>query len=441
MSRLLVRGGRPLFGRAEAPPDKSILHRAALLGALGRGPCTFAPLGAGEDNRSTLRVLAALGVTVHVQGDRATVIGVDGPAGLRAPAGVRLDCGNSGTTMRLMAGILAASPGSRAVLDGDASLRRRPMKRLLPLTDMGARLVPEVEGAWTPPLRVEGAALVGRRFELAVASAQVKSALLLAGAFAAGRTTVVEPRLSRDHTERMLAARGVRLDRRVEPEGPHTVSIEGGQGGWDNVDEAIPPDVSGATFLLVAAAASGGRVEVSTGVNPTRTGALDVLADMGVPLHRAEAVESGGEPVATVVADGRGALRGVVVEGDRSLRAIDELPILAGAALFAEGVTIIRDAAELRAKESDRIEETARVLRAFGGQVEVHPTGLEITGGRPLQPARVDAAGDHRIGMMAAVVGLGVPGTTEVAGAEAIAVSFPGFAGALRGLGADVTEV
>lgn len=434
--RLRVRGGRRLEGEASVPPDKSILHRALILGALGAGPSRIRPLGHGADNRSTLDALVALGVMVRPDGDDGVVLsGVGSPAALRAPPGGTLDCGNSGTTLRLLAGVLAAAPGAAVRLVGDASLSRRPMRRLLPLEAMGARIVSESLEGFTPPIRVEGASLVGSNHELAIASAQVKSALLLAGAFAEGRTEVVEPRTSRDHTERMLSARGVRLER--VGEAPHRVSVEGGQ-PLDAVDFEVAPDLSAATFLLVAAAVTGGRVQVRSGINPTRAGALDALRAMGLAVTEVDVGVLGGEPVATLIADGAGSLSGLEVRGSTALRAIDELPVLAAAALFAAGPTAIRDAAELKAKESDRIGETARILRAFGGEVEVRDDGLDVAGGKPLAPARVDAAGDHRLAMTAATVALGIEGESVIDGAEVIAVSFPGFVGALRGLGADL---
>lgn len=433
--RLRVRGGRRLAGQAAVPPDKSILHRALLLGALGRGRSRIWPLGQGEDNRSTLEALVAMGVVAEREADAVVLHGVGAPEGLRAPVDGSLDCGNSGTTLRLLAGVLAAAPGASVVLRGDASLSRRPMRRLKPLESMGARLVPEDPERFTPPLRVEGVRPRGCRHELAIASAQVKSALLLAGVFGEGRTEVIEPRVSRDHTERMLSARGVVLER--DGEAPHRVALEGGQ-SWDNIDAEVPPDLSAATFLLVAAAVTGGEVRVRSGVNPTRAGALEVLGAMGLALRQSDRQDVGGEPVAELLAEGGAGLRATRIDGLRSLRAIDELPVLAGAAAFADGVSSIRDAADLKAKESDRIAETARMLRAFGAEVSVFEDGLDVVGGIPLRPASVHAAGDHRLAMTAVVVALGIEGESVIEGAEVIPVSFPGFVDALKGLGADI---
>jgi 3-phosphoshikimate 1-carboxyvinyltransferase len=432
--RLRVRGGRPLAGEGRAPPDKSVVHRALILGALGAGPHRVEPLGAGADNLSTLRALRGLGVEAHVEDGAAVVEGVSAPSHLERPD-APLDCGNSGTTLRLLAGVTAAAPGLRVLLDGDASLRRRPMERLRPLEAMGARL-----GAASPlgvPLVVEGARLRGRRHELKVASAQVKSALLLAGLFAEGPTTVVEPRRSRDHTERMLLARGVDLTREDRSDGAHVVRVAPLEAPWSTPATEPPPDVSSAAFLLAAAAVTGGEVALETGVNPTRTGVLDVLEAFGAQLSRSAEREVGGEPRARVRCAG-GSLRGGRVDGELALRSLDELPLLAGVALFADGETVIADAAELRVKESDRVEATARVARAFGGEVETRPDGLVLQGGARLGPARVDAEGDHRIAMTAAIVALGIEGESVIEGADVIGVSFPDFAATLRDLGAQV---
>lgn len=437
MSALYVTGGRRLSGRAEVPPDKSILHRALMMAALGQGSSRIRPLGQGADNRSTAAVLTQLGVRIEAGEDEAVVHGVGGPGGFRAPERP-LDCGNSGTTMRLMAGLCAAAPEVSVVFDGDASLRRRPMGRLRPLEAMGARLLPEEPGAEVlrAPFRVEGAILKGHEHVLSVASAQLKSALLLAGAFSEGETRVQEPRLSRDHTERMLSARGVSLRRQNLPGGGHEVRLEGPVEPWKNIDVEVPPDVSSAAFVLAAAAVAGGEVRVRTGVNPTRTGAFDVLRRMGLEIVEGPSEDAGGEPVAEIEARRTRPLSATHIAGELALRSLDELPVLAGVALFAPGVTRIRDARELRVKESDRIEAVASALSAFGGEVETFEDGLDVNGGHPLRPARVDAAGDHRIAMTGAIVGLGVEGTTVIEGAEVIGVSYPDFLYMLTELGA-----
>ena len=342
-----------------------------------------------------------------------------------------LDCGNSGTSIRLLTGLLAGLPGL-AVLTGDASLRQRPMARIVrPLRALGADVTARAEGT-LPPIVVRGGALAsGRRVETPVASAQVKSALLLAALAADGPTTVVEPAATRDHTERMLAARGARLASAPTPSGGVEVTLTPPPGDLAPDDVTVPGDISGAAFWLVAAALHPDAELTLTGVgvNPTRTGILDVLAAMGAEIELLEERESGGEPVADLHVRSS-TLRGTRVDGALALRAIDELPLVALAGALAEGETVIADAAELRVKESDRIAETARMLSAFGVEVEERPDGLRVRGTRGaegLRAARVHARGDHRLAMLAAVAGLLATGETVVDGAEAAWVSYPAF--------------
>lgn len=440
MGRLIIEGGARLSGRVAAPPDKSILHRALILAALGPRRAHLFPLirpaarwSAGADNRATVRVLRALGVRIEEDDTGWWVDGVGGPSGFQAPAGP-LDCDNSGTTMRMMAGVLAAFPGE-VTLIGDASLSRRPMGRLWPLVQMGAALTGSGEGDRRfPPLTIRGGPLRGGRFELPIASAQVKSALLLAGLYAAGPTTVKEPARSRDHTERLLLGLGVGL---VEDgEGALTLTPPAalpGQEPWP-----IVPDLSGAAFLLAAAAMTGSdQVEVETGLNPTRAGFLEALTALGVPFTRIERGLASGEPFGGVqVRGGPGAA--AELGGGLVLRAIDEVPILAALATQAPGTTRIRDAAELRVKESDRLAATRGILTAFGARVEEEPGGLVVEGPARLRGCTVDARGDHRIAMTAAVLGLVASGQTVVEGAEVIDVSYPGFASTLEALGARI---
>jgi 3-phosphoshikimate 1-carboxyvinyltransferase len=432
MATLSIEGGNELSGDVIAPPDKSISHRALILAALGDGPCEIRPLSGGGDNRSTQHVLRALGVKIEVEGDRALVHGVGDPASF-GPAPSPLDCGNSGTTMRMMAGVLAASARTYT-LTGDESLERRPMSRLLPLEAMGARIRGREEGGKIhPPLVVEGGPLIGKRHELSVASAQVKSAILLAGLFAEGETTVREPARSRDHTERMLVRLGVAVGEAAD--GALTVSRRAAPWRAERLD--VAPDPSSAAFMVAAALLTKSpKLVVACSVNPTRTGFFDALRAMGADVHEEVYADVGGEPVARISVR-PGPLRGAVIDGALSLRAIDELPLLAGVAAFAEGRTEIRDAAELRVKESDRIAATAALLDAFGVRSTETPGGLIIDGGRPTA-ARVSSVGDHRIAMTAAVMGLAIAGTTVVEQAEAIDVSFPGFAETLNRLGARV---
>ncbi len=419
---LRVRAARGFVGEVPVPGDKSISHRAVMLGALAHGTTRVTNFLAGDDCLSTVACLRALGVPVALADGTAVVEGRAGE--LTEPADV-LDCGNSGTTMRLLLGILAGRP-LFAVLTGDSSLRRRPMGRVVaPLRTMGA-LLDGRAGGELAPLAVRGGFLRGARFRLPVASAQVKSALLLAGLAAEGRTEVEEPAPSRDHTERMLRHFGVAVEAepgRAAVTGPARLLAR---------DVEVPGDISAAVFFLVAGAVvPGSRVVVrGVGVNPTRAGALEVLAAMGARLRLLDERQIGGEPVADVEVESS-SLRGVSVGGSMVPRLIDEVPALAVAAACAEGVTEIRDAAELRVKESDRISAVAAQLRRLGVRVEELPDGLRIHGGGRLRGAEVEAGGDHRLAMALAVAGLVAEGETVVRGASCAAVSFPGFAAVL----------
>lgn len=424
-----VRGRGPLTGQVRVPGDKSISHRAVLFGALAEGTTRVRNFLAGADCLSTVGCLRALGVEVCLGGGEAVVVG-RGWEGLAEPAEV-LDCGNSGTTMRLLLGVLAGLPAF-AVLTGDASLRRRPMGRVVePLRHMGARIDGRAGGE-RAPLAVRGGALRAASFALPVASAQLKSALLLAGLRAEGRTSVAEPSRSRDHTERLLPRFGVPV--RVEG---LAVSVEG-PARLRAAEVPVPGDISAAAFFLVAAAVvPGSRLRLpGVGVNPTRAGVLEVLEAMGARIRRRNEREEAGEPVADLEVEA-GELRGVRVGGDLVPRLIDEVPALAVAAACARGVTEIRDAAELRVKESDRIAALARELGRLGAAVEELPDGLRIAGGRPLAGAECHSGGDHRLAMALAVAGLVAGGETVIADADCASVSFPGFWRAL----ADFAEV
>jgi 3-phosphoshikimate 1-carboxyvinyltransferase len=413
---LTVSPARRLAGRVQVGGDKSISHRAALIGALAHGDTVLHNFLRADDCLRTLRCLQALGVRIAEEADRVVVRGT-GPR-WSAPAAT-LDAGNSGTTMRLLAGILAGQAFT-AEITGDASLRRRPMDRIVePLTQMGARIVALGDGRF-PPLRITGGSLRGIAYTLPVASAQVKSAVLLAGLLAEGTTTVREPTPTRDHTERMLAWFGVQVQRNGS-----AVSVTPGPLGGREV--FVPGDVSSAAFVLAAAAArpdSDVTVE-DVGLNPTRMGVLEVLQAMGADVQVRPRGERSGEPVGAVTVRGR-PLRGVAIRGALIPRVIDELPVLCVVATAAAGVTIVADAAELRVKESDRIGAVAQGLRALGGDVEERPDGLAISG-RPLQGGHVDSRGDHRVAMAFAVAGLLATAPVTVKGAESIAVSFPDF--------------
>ncbi len=412
-----LRPAPTLLGHIELPPDKSVAHRAAILAALAEGSSQIVNYPASEDPRSTLACLRALGVEME---EREGILYVEGRGleGLTPPR-APLDCGNSGTTMRLLAGVLAGQPFD-VVLTGDASLRRRPMTRIAePLEAMGAG-VTLTEGH--APIRLEGGRrLHGITYRLPVASAQVKSCVLLAGLFAEGTTTVVESIPSRDHTERMLG-----LDT-FETGGLRRLSVTGGRRiaprTW-----AVPRDFSAAAFFLVAASIVPlGEVRLpGVGLNPSRTAFLNVLRAMGAHVEVHHEREHGGEPMADLVVR-PAPLHGVTVGNPLIPNLIDEIPALAVAAACAEGRTEIRDAAELRVKETDRLAALAANLRALGAHVEERPDGLVIEGGRPLHGATVDSFGDHRIAMAMGVAGLVAEGETTVTNAGCARVSFPGF--------------
>jgi len=410
-----------LRGRIRVPGDKSISHRAALIGALAAGDTLIRNFLRADDCLHTLGCLRALGVAIEDQGGDVLVHGAG--TEWRAPA-APLDAGNSGTTMRLLAGILAGQRFA-AEITGDASLRRRPMDRVIePLTRMGARIV-ALGGGRFPPLRIAGGSLKGIAYTLPVASAQVKSAVLLAGLFAEGQTTVVEAVPTRDHTERMLVAFGAPVRRDGDRVSLTAAPLRGRE-------VRVPGDISSAAFLLAAAAAMpGSEVTVDdVGLNPTRRGVLDVLRAMGAHVDARQTGEDTGEPVGTVTVRGR-RLRGVRLGGSLIPRVIDELPVLCVIATAADGETVISDAAELRVKESDRIAVIARGLRALGGEVEERPDGLTIYGGR-LRGGRVNCGGDHRIAMAFAVAGVLAEGAVTVEGAESVSISFPHFVETLQ---------
>ena len=408
----------PLRAELVVPGDKSISHRAIMLGALTNGPCVITNFLEGEDCLSTMAAMRKLGVQIE-HPEPGTVI-VHGVRGRFTAPDSDLDCGNSGTTVRLLSGILAAQP-FRTRLVGDASLSKRPMRRVItPLTQMGARLSAHGERD-TLPLIVEGGPLTGIRYEMPHASAQVKSALLLAGLFASGRTTVVEPAPSRDHTERMLEYFQVRPIRQG-----NEISIHGGQ-TLESRDFRVPGDISSAAFWLVAAAARpGAHLHIdNVGLNPTRSGILAVLVRMGARLR--EIVENDEGELSGVVEIEGGTLNGTVIEGDEIPNVIDEIPALAIAAALANGVTTIRGAAELRVKETDRIAAVAANLRAMGVPVQEFDDGMEITGGARLRGARLPSFGDHRIAMAFAVAGLFADGETIIEDVECVATSYPTF--------------
>ncbi len=435
-----VRPTGALEGEVAVPGDKSITHRAVMLNAIARGVAMVTGAGLGADCLSTAACMRALGATVQRRwpdgtlgddlrrhpvtgaeargGAELRVVGV-GIDGLQEPGDV-LDAGNSGTTARLLSGILAGQ-SFFSVLTGDGSLRGRPMGRVVePLRRMGARLDGR-RGGTLLPLAVSPAQLRGARLEPAVASAQLKSCLLLAGLFAEGETEIVQPEASRDHTERMLRAQGAR----ITSDGL-TLRLAG-RPRLNAVDTVVPGDISSAAFWLVAACIhSQARLTVrDVGVNPSRTGILDILREMGAAITVANERDVGGEPVADITAES-GPLRAVSIGGALIPRLIDEVPVLAVAAAVAAGTTRIRDASELRVKESDRLAAVAGELGKLGARIEEHPDGLTITGGR-LAGGEVASHGDHRMAMSLAVAALGAEAPVLIRGAECVDISYPTF--------------
>jgi len=437
--REIAPASRPLVGTAAVPGDKSISHRALIFAGLGAGRARVRGLLDSADVRSSLACMRALGLRVEVEEGAATGQGsllIEGRAGLLEEPVSVLDCGNSGTTLRLLCGLLAGQP-LHAVLTGDASLCRRPMGRLTgPLSALGARFDGRADGS-RAPLSVRGRRpLAGGRHDAPVASAQVKTALLLAGLQAAEPLVLTEPAASRDHGERLLRAMGAHLEADQDEQGRARLRLVPGA-ELHLVDIDVPGDLSSAAFLLVAAALVPGSQLLlpDVGINPSRTGILEVLARMGATVEVQDPVQVGGEPRARLVA--RAApLVGADVGGALIPRLIDEIPVLAVAAAFARGTTTFRDAAELRVKESDRISATVALLRALGARAEPLPDGLVVegSGGAPLPGGEVDAQGDHRIAMAAAVAGLRTTGRVRIRGSEAVDVSFPGFFATLEAL-------
>ncbi|MDB6150115.1 MAG: 3-phosphoshikimate 1-carboxyvinyltransferase [Chthoniobacter sp.] len=402
----------------QVPGDKSISHRAVILAAMANGACVIKGFLASEDCLCTVGAMRALGIEIEAA-DETTLI-VHGKRRVFTAPKHDIDCGNSGTTMRLLAGLLAGQP-FKSRLIGDASLSRRPMKRVIePLTQMGAKITAEGNDG-RPPLRIEGTQLQPISFSTPVASAQVKSAVLLAGMFASGKTSVTEPNQSRDHTERMLEYFLVRPQKNEL-----TVAIHGGLTP-ESRDFTVPGDISSAAFWMVAAAAQprSHLLVRNVGLNETRMGVLAVLVRMGAQVR--EVVEQNdAEPMGGI--EVRGArLRGTTIEGREIPNVIDELPILAVAGALASGKTVIANANELRVKETDRLAAIATNLRAMGAQVGETEDGLEIFGGLPLHGARLDSFGDHRIAMAFAIAGLFAEGETTITNTECVNTSYPGF--------------
>lgn len=425
MSEFRVKAISKLHAEFSVPGDKSMSHRAAILGGLSNGVCTVSNFLPSEDCINTLNAMKALGVPYEVldelPGYGPVHLRIHGQSmKLRQPA-APIDCGNAGTGMRLLAGLLAGQTFATELF-GDASLSSRPMGRItLPLGKMGANIEARGEKPGCAPLFIHPAKLSPITYEMPMASAQVKSAVLLAGMFAEGKTTVLQPAETRDHTERMLASFQVSTRR-----DGHAISIFGGQIP-ESCDFTVPGDISSAAFWLVAAAAlPGSRLLIKdVGLNPTRTAILKVLSRMGA--HMTEIVHSSsGEPIGNIEIHGA-ELTGTTIFLEEIPNLIDEIPVIAVAAALAQGRTIIRNAKELRVKETDRITTVVQGLRAMGAEVDEFEDGMEITGGKPLHAATIDSGGDHRIAMAFAIAGLFADGETVIKNTECVNTSYPGF--------------
>jgi 3-phosphoshikimate 1-carboxyvinyltransferase len=421
---VVIRPAKTLAGSVRLPGDKSISHRYAMLGGIADGTTKLENFSTGADCASTLGCLRALGVKWERNGGSVVIHG--NGAKLQAPSAI-LDCGNSGSTIRMLSGILAGQEFT-SELGGDESLSRRPMARIIqPLEMMGAKIGASNGGC--PPLRVTGSRLKPIDYKLPVASAQVKTSLLFAGLYADGTTRIEEPIQTRDHGELALQAFGAQVDRRMRE-----VSIEGGQ-KLHCIEAAVPGDISSAAFFLCAAALFPDSQLSVPGLllNPTRARLLDVLMGLGLGITMSELEEHNGELVGTLLVQG-GALKGSSISSGDSAALIDEIPVLAAIAPYtAEGIEI-RDARELRVKESDRIASVATNLRLMGADVEEFDDGLRIPGGQKLHGASLDSFGDHRIAMAFAVAALRAEGETEITGADAAVISYPEFFNVLESL-------
>ena len=421
--------GQALQGKICVPGDKSISHRALMLGSLASGSTTIQGLLLGADPRSTARCFRQMGVKIADLNEESVVVEGLGLGQLLEPADV-LDAGNSGTTLRLMLGVLASHADCFFTVTGDSSLRSRPMSRVIkPLQQMGATIWSRQGGL--APLAVQGQRLKPMTYHSPVASAQVKSCILLAGLMAEGKTTVVEPALSRDHSERMLRAFGANIE--VDPE-QCSASVTGPTRLQGQM-VVVPGDISSAAFWLVAGAILPGSdltIE-NVGVNPTRTGILEALEQMEADITLENPRTVAGEPVADLRVR-HSTLKACEIQGDLIPRLIDEIPILAVAAAFAQGTTVIRDAAELRVKECDRITVMASELGRMGAKISEWPDGLEIVGGAPLNGAEIDSHADHRIAMSLAIAALNANSPTTILGAEAATISYPNFVPTLQQL-------
>lgn len=416
-----VAPARALSGTVEVPGDKSITHRAVMIAALADHPVRIVNFLPSADCWSTIDCIRKLGIAVYQGEETSLTVAGNGLRGLKEPQAI-LDAGNSGTTLRLLTGLLGAQPFF-SVLIGDESLCHRPMERVIkPLTQMGCRIIGRENSRYAPLAIAPAGTLHGIRHSMPVASAQVKSALLLAGLYAQGPTSVVEPFPSRDHTELLLRSCGVTVAKVQK-----VVTVEPAAELCVPEQIEIPGDISSAAYWLVAATIiPGSRLTLrNVGVNPTRTGIIDILRRMGAKIAFTRQRFAGQEPVADIMVEAAG-LHGVEVEAEIIPRLIDEIPILAVAALWAEGATVVRGAGELKVKESDRLQATAVELGRLGGHVEETADGLTIRGSCRLRPGQCDTHGDHRMAMALSVAAMAGAGA-DIAPAECVAISYPGF--------------
>jgi 3-phosphoshikimate 1-carboxyvinyltransferase len=429
MATLRVRKLKHFPAEITVPGDKSISHRSAMFAGLADGTTVIDGFLPSEDCLSTVRAMESMGARVEpleeIDGVGLVKLAITGHGPRLKSAAKAIDCGNSGTTMRLLSGILAGQDFTTELF-GDESLSKRPMKRIAdPLRQMGAKVEGQGEKICAP-LKITGGVLKPIEYALPMASAQVKSAILLAGLYAPGKTTVIEPVTTRDHTERLMSHFGIKWLR-----DGHAVSVYGGQAPRAT-DIVVPGDISSAAFWMVAAAAAPGEQITlnNVGLNPSRTGVISVLLRMGAHVRHSE-TQSTGEPRGNVIIKG-GDLNATVIGGEEIANVIDELPILAVAGALARGRTLIKDAQELRVKETDRIAAVASNLRLMGVQVQEFEDGMEIVGGAKLHGARIPTYHDHRIAMAFAIAGLFADGETVIEGAECISTSYPGFEQDLR---------
>jgi 3-phosphoshikimate 1-carboxyvinyltransferase len=432
MTHLQIQGGNRLTGRCHVPGDKSISHRAIMFASIAEGDSTIHNFLDGHDCRATVGVMRGLGVQIEERSSTELLVHGRGLDGLQEP-GTFLDCANSGTTIRLLTGLLAGQTFTSFVT-GTEQIRRRPMGRIVkPLRSMGANIIGRQDGNYAP-LGIGRSRLRGLDYDMPVASAQVKSCLLLAGLYGQGLTVIRQPGPARDHTERMLKSMGAPIAIYG-----NTVHSERPDQPLHPFDIAVPGDISSAAFLIVAGCiVPDSQITIAgVGVNPTRTGIVDALMEMGANIEFRDVRDQSGEPVADLEVSFSG-LRGATFSGERIVTMIDELPVLAVAATQAHGTTIVRDAGELRVKETDRIASTVAELRKMGADIEPTPDGFIINGPTRLMGGSVESQGDHRLAMAMAVAALATSGPSIVYGAEVTADSFPGFETTLQALGADL---